>query len=50
MSWFKRSPRRNEPHKPHVYHPPQTTPTSERKLEEAKAVGPGQKKKKVKSM
>jgi hypothetical protein len=45
MSWFKRSPRRNEPKTPHIYHPPQSTPTTERMLEKAKAVGPDQKKK-----
>jgi len=50
MSWFKRAPRKHEPHKPHVYHPPQITPTTERKLEEAKAAGPNQKKTKVKSL
>jgi hypothetical protein len=49
MSWFKRAPRRNEPHKPHVYHPPQITPATERMLEEAKAAGPGKKKKNSKS-
>ena len=37
MSWFKRAPRRNEPPKHHVYHPPQTTPAAQRMLEEAKA-------------
>jgi hypothetical protein len=50
MSWFKRSPRRNEPQKTHVYHPPQTTPASERMLEEAKAIGPFKKNKKVKPL
>jgi hypothetical protein len=49
MSWFKRAPRRNESHKPHVYHPPQNSPASERKLEEAKSTGP-EKKKKAKSV
>jgi len=50
MSWFKRAPRRHELPKPHVYHPPQITPATERKLEEAKATGPDQKKKKAKSV
>ena len=48
MSWFKRAPRRNEPLKSHVYHPPQLTPASERMLEEAKAAGPAKKNKQVK--
>jgi hypothetical protein len=48
MSWFKRAPRRNEPHKPHVYHPPQITPATERILQEAKSAGPGKKNKQVK--
>jgi hypothetical protein len=47
MSWFKRSPRKNEPQKPHVYHPPQTTPAAQRMLEEAKATGPDKKNKQV---
>ena len=50
MSWFKRAPRRNEPQKPHVYHPPQTTPAAERMLEEAKAIGPLKKNKRVKKL
>lgn len=50
MSWFKRSPRRNEPQKPHVYHPPQNTPATERMLEEAKATGPDKKNKRVKKL
>ena len=49
MSWFKRAPRRNEPQKPHVYHPPHITPVTERILEEAKATGPEKKKKNSKS-
>jgi hypothetical protein len=48
MSWFKRAPRRNEPLKSHVYHPPQLTPASERMLEEAKATGSNKKNKPVK--
>lgn len=48
MSWFNRAPRRNEPQKPHVYHPPQNTPATERKLEEAKATGSDKKNKSVK--
>jgi len=48
MSWFNRAPRRNEPLKPHVYHPPQITPATERILQEAKAAGPGKKNKQVK--
>ena len=50
MSWFKRAPRRHEPQKHHVYHPPQTTPAAERMLEEAKATGPLKKNKQVKSL
>jgi hypothetical protein len=50
MSWFKRSPRRNEPQKPHVYHPPQPSPTAERMLEEAKSTGPFKKNKKLKPL
>lgn len=50
MSWFKRAPRRNEPQKSHVYHPPQLTPASERMLEEAKAAGPDKKNKQVKKL
>ena len=46
MSWFKRAPRRHEPQKHHVYHPPQNTPATERMLEEAKALGPDKKNKK----
>ena len=48
MSWFKRAPRRNEPLKPHVYHPPQITPATERMLQEAKAADPEKKNKQVK--
>ena len=50
MSWFKRAPRKNEPQKPHVYHPPQMSPTTERMLEEAKAAGPSKKNKSVKKL
>jgi len=50
MSWFNRAPRRNEPKKPHVYHPPQTTPATERMLEEAKATGSDKKNKSVKKL
>lgn len=50
MSWFKRAPRRHEPLKSHVYHPPQNTPATERMLEEAKALGPVKKNKQVKSL
>jgi len=50
MSWFNRSPRRNEPQKQHVYHPPQTTPATERMLEEAKSTGPDKKNKRVKKL
>jgi hypothetical protein len=50
MSWFKRAPRRHEPQKTHVYHPPQTSPTTERMLEEAKATGPDKKNKPVKKL
>ena len=50
MSWFNRAPRRNEPLRPHVYHPPQNTPATERMLEEAKAAGPEKKNKPVKKL
>jgi len=50
MSWFNRAPRKNEPPKPHVYHPPQNTPATERMLEEAKAAGPSKKNKSVKKL
>jgi hypothetical protein len=50
MSWFKRSPRRNEPQKPHVYHPPHPTPATERQLEESKDLGPDKKNKRVKKL
>ena len=50
MSWFKRSPRRNEPPKPHVYHPPHPTPATERHLEESKETGPVKKKRKDKPL
>jgi hypothetical protein len=50
MSWFKRAPRRNEPLKHHVYHPPQNTPATERMLEEAKATGSDKKNKKTKPL
>lgn len=47
MSWFKRSPRRNEPLKPHVYHPPHPA-TAKRPLEESKEIATVKKNKKVK--
>ena len=50
MSWFKRAPRKNEPLKPHVYHPPQMSPATERMLEEAKATGPTKKNKSIKKL
>jgi hypothetical protein len=50
MSWFKRAPRRNEPHKPHVYHPPNPTPATDRRLEEAKATEPLKKNKRIKKL
>ena len=50
MSWFNRAPRRHEPQKHHVYHPPQNTPATERMLEEAKAAGPIKKNKSVKKL
>jgi hypothetical protein len=50
MSWFKRAPRRHEPPKHHVYHPPQTTPAAQRMLEEAKATGPLKKNKQIKKL
>jgi len=48
MSWFKRSPRRNEPLKPHVYHPPHPTAAAKRPLEESKEIATVKKNKKVK--
>ena len=50
MSWFNRAPRRHEPQKPHIDHPPQNTPATERMLEEAKAAGPSKKNKSVKKL
>jgi hypothetical protein len=50
MSWFKRSPRRNEPQKIHVYHPPHPTAAAKRTLEESKEIEPVKKKKKVKPL
>ena len=47
MSWFKRSPRKNEPYKPHSQ-PHHTSPATERMLEEAKKIGPTKVKKKSK--
>jgi hypothetical protein len=46
MSWFKRSPRKNEPQKPHTV-PHHTSPAAERMMDEAKKTGP--KKEKVKN-
>ena len=46
MSWFKRAPRRHEPQKHHVYHPPHPTPATERLAKQARALGPDQKNKK----
>ena len=52
MSWFKRSPRRNEPAKQHAI-PHDISPATERMMEEAKATGPNyikeSKKRKTKS-
>jgi hypothetical protein len=39
MSWFKRSPRKNEPAKPHAA-PHHTSPAAERMMEKAKATSP----------
>jgi hypothetical protein len=50
MSWFKRAPRRHEPQKPHIYYPPQTTPATQRMLEEAKAAGPSKKNESIKKL
>jgi hypothetical protein len=47
MSWFKRSPRKNEPAKPHAA-PHHTSPAAERMMEKAKATSP-KKKEKVKN-
>lgn len=44
MSWFKRAPRRHEPQKPHVYHPPHPTAATERMAEEAKQTAPSKKR------
>ena len=45
MSWFKRKPRKNEPHKiqPPPYH---SSPMTEKMMEEAKKIGPTKEKKK----
>lgn len=48
MSWYKRKPRKNEPHK-HVYPPHRTSPATEKMLEEAKKTGPIQDKSESKS-
>jgi len=50
MSWFNRAPRKNEPPKPHVYHPPRPTPATECKLEESKDLAPLKKNKSVKKL
>ena len=46
MSWFKRAPRRHEPPKHHVYHPPHPTPATERLAKEAQTLGPDKKEQK----
>jgi hypothetical protein len=43
MSWFKRSPRKNEPAKPHAP-PHHSSPATERMMDQAKKTGPKQKK------
>lgn len=48
MSWFKKSPRKNEPAKQHSM-PHHTSPITERMMEEAKATGPDYKSKKPKT-
>ena len=47
MSWFKRRPRKNEPQKPHTP-PHRSSPSAEKMMEEAKAIGPKIKNKKPK--
>jgi hypothetical protein len=44
MSWFKRSPRKNEPYKPPTI-PHHTSPASDKMMEEAKKIGPARPKK-----
>ena len=48
MSWYRRKPRKNEPHK-HAYPPHRTSPATEKILEEAKKTGPIQDKLESKS-
>lgn len=43
MSWFKRAPRRHEPPKHHVYHPPHPGPATERMAKESRVLGPNKK-------
>jgi hypothetical protein len=44
MSWFKRSPRKNGPYRPPTI-PHNTSPASEKMMEEAKKTGPEKPKK-----
>jgi hypothetical protein len=44
MSWFKHSPIKHPPQRPHP-HPHRTSPAAERMLEQAKSLGPDKKKK-----
>ena len=50
MSWFKRAPRRHEPQKHHVYHPPHPTPATERLAKQAQTLGPDKKEQKNQSL
>ena len=43
MSWFKHSPPKHPPHKPHIT-PHRTSPAAERAMDEAKEAGPKIKK------
>jgi len=43
MSWFKHSPPKHPPHRPHS-HPHRTSPATERMMDEAKETGPTEKK------
>lgn len=44
MSWFKHSPPKHPPHRPHPQ-PHRTSPATEKMLDQAKETGPSKKKK-----
>lgn len=45
MSWFKRSPRKNEPAKRYIPTPHRISPTSEQMMDKAKTLGPNKSEK-----